>query len=315
MHTDPNSSLPDEILENLEYSEIPDTLRIWELASNYYSDEPPSQTFESGGEDLWSSILKATQPRIIRLTTLRNSLALAACIAVILSVGIILTNQESNSVIAPYGQQLTHELPDGSRVILNSGSHIEYRDDFGESSRELILEEGEIFLNVEHDEVPFTVESFDAVVKVLGTSFNVRSWPDELYAATNVAVQTGQVQLTPLSDSDLSVTLNAGQSAHISLKGQKPFVFQAPDPDVDKFPWIDGGFKFSEQPLSNILAEVERRYDIKITVESETLNSHSIGIFKQSPESAEEIIYDICAISELNCRYYAVSDGFVLTPR
>ncbi len=315
MRTDHNPPLPDEILDNLEYSEIPDTLRVWELASSYYSDEPSSQSLEDVGDSLWTLISKATQPRIIRMMTLRNSLALAACIAVILSVGVIFSLQQPTSVIAPFGQQLTYELPDGTTLMLNSGSHIEYHNDFGESSRELTLEEGEIFLNVEHDNIPFTVESFDAVTEVLGTSFNVRSWPDELNATTNVSVKTGQVRFTPLSDSDLSVTLDAGESAHIGSKGEKPLIIQTPDTEPETVPWIDGGFKFSGQPLSNVLAEIERRYNVKITLDSPSLKSRSIGIFKQSPESAEEIIRDICAIRELNCIYRAVPDGFVLTPR
>ncbi|MCY4170561.1 MAG: FecR domain-containing protein [Bacteroidetes bacterium] len=315
MHSDHNSTLPDEILEHLEYSEIPDTLRVWELASSYYDDEPSSQPLASSGNDMWSLINKATQPRIIRMINFRNSLALAASIAILLSVGIFFSLQQPNSVVAPLGQQLTHELPDGSTVMLNSGSVIKYDDDFGSTSRELTLKEGEIFLTVEHDELPFTVESFDAVTEVLGTSFNVRSWPEELDAATNVSVKTGQVRLTPLRDSDLSVTLSAGESALISSKGEKPVVTQAPDSESDRFPWIDGGFKFSGEPLLNVLSEIERRYNIKITVDSPDLKSYSIGIFKQSPANAEEIIRDICTISELNCEYRAVPDGFVLTSR
>ena len=311
MNTDPNYRLPDEILEHLEYSEIPDTLRIWELAGSYYGDEPSSFDFEHGSEQMWSHIHQSSKPAILRLVTWRTSLPIAACIAVILCIGVLFT-QQPTSIVAPLGEQLTHQLPDGSEIILNSGSHIEYRKNFGDSSRELTLHEGEIFLNVEHQSIPFIVQSFDATTEVLGTSFNVRSWPDELQPSTGVIVKTGQVRVTPRSDSNLSVTIGAGESAHIRSRGLTPLIKSVSNDESTPYLWIDGGFKFSGQPLGNVAKEIERRYNINIHIESPTLRSLSIGILKQSPENAEDIIQDICG---LHCKYVTVPDGFLLSPR
>jgi len=55
--------------------------------------------------------------------------------------------------------------------------------------------------------------------------------------------------------------------------------------------------------------EIERRYDVEITIGSPALETLSIGVLKESPESAEEIIRDICA---LHCDYRAVPGGFSL---
>ena len=311
MRKNPDSLLPDEILERLDFSEIPETQRVWELSANYCTSEPSTEEFKLTGKNMWLLIQQATQPRLIRMITWRRSVALAACIAVILSVGITLT-QRSTSVVAPFGEQITHELPDGSILNLNSGTRIKYGKGFGDSSRELTLEAGEIYLNVEHGTIPFIVESFDAKTEVLGTSFNVRSWPDELNAATDITVESGQVRVTPLADSDLAVTLTAGQFTRIRSDGQKPLVMQTSENEPQEQAWMNGGFKFSEQPLGNIAKEIERRYDVEIVIESQSLKSLSIGILKQSPESAEEIIQDICA---LHCEYRATPDGFMLSPR
>jgi len=311
MTTDHNSRLPDEILEHLEYSEIPDTLKVWQLASSYYADEPSPNDFEHTGDQMWSHIHQASKPVILRLIAWRNSLPIAACIAVILCIGVLIS-QQPTSVVAPLGEQLTHQLPDGSHIILNSGSHIEYSKNFGKSSRELILHEGEIFLNVEHQSISFIVQSFDATTEVLGTSFNVRSWPDELQPSTGVIVKTGQVRVTPHNNSDLSVTIGAGESAHIRSSGLAPLVEKISTDESDPYAWIDGGFKFSGQPLGNVVKEIERRYNVKIDIDSPDLQSLSIGILKQSPENAEDIIQDICG---LHCEYLTVPDGFILTPR
>ncbi len=316
MKTDSNSSIPEEILDHLDFSEIPDTLTVWELSASYYDREPSTQEFRNVGRDMWPLIQRATRPAptYLRLVTWPRAVALAACIALLLAVGIILT-QQPTSVFAPHGEQLTHQLPDGSSLILNSGTRVEYRKNFGESSRELTLKEGEIFLNVEHSSTPFIVETFDAQTTVLGTSFNVRSWPNEIDAATDVAVESGQVQVSPHGDTDLAVVLNAGQSAKIQPDGQRPVVTLQTETVVDDYAWLGGGFKFSEEPLGKVIQEIERRYDVEISLDSSDLESVSIGIFKQSPETAEEIIRDICALPQLNCDYRAVSNGFLLTPR
>ncbi len=313
MNTDPNPSLPDEIISHLDFSEIPDTLTVWQLAGTYYDSEPSAQEFEYIGSDMWPLIQQATRPFHMRLVTSPRVIALAACIALVLAIGITLT-QQPTSVFAPYGEQLTHQLPDGSTVLLNSGTRIEYNKNFGETSRELTLQEGEIFLDIEHSSTPFTVETFDAQTTVLGTLFNVRSWPNEINAATDVTVESGQVQVAPRTSVDLAVVLTAGQSARIQPAGQEPLVTQRTEASAESYTWVDGGFKFFEWPLGDVAQEIERRYDVEITLESpdlESFKSLPIGIIKQSPETAEEIIRDICV---LNCEYRAVSDGFLLTP-
>ena len=310
MNPDPSSRLPNEILDQLEYSEIPDTLKVWELSEAYYSDEPSSQQLTQLTEGMWPSIDQATTFRLLHLVTWPRVAALAACIALLLSIGIVLT-QQPVSVIAPFGEQISYELPDGSSVRLNSGTYIEFSRNFGQETRDLTLHRGEIFLNVEESSIPFTVASFDAITEVLGTSFNIRSWPDESDASTEVTVESGQVRFGSIIDPLSSVTLTAGTTAQIHPDGLKPIVLQVPDGPLN-YNWIDGGFKFSSQSLGNIVKEIERRYAIEITIDSPELASMSIGILKQSPESAEEILQDICA---LDCELRAVLGGYLLTSR
>jgi transmembrane sensor len=105
-------------------------------------------------------------------------------------------------------------LPDGSEVWLNQNSRITYSNSFGED-RNLYLK-GEAFFDVKPDpEKPFTITTEGAQVKVLGTSFNVRAYPDE--AHTEVFVATGKVSLSATSTTQ-SIVLTPGSNGILSKK-------------------------------------------------------------------------------------------------
>ncbi|MXZ04843.1 MAG: DUF4974 domain-containing protein [Rhodothermaceae bacterium] len=316
MKTEPYHTLPREVQSELDHAELAETLEAWQLSEWYCSQEPPLDEFRQMGAGMWPVIEEATRPRLTRVFIWQRvprmtvAVTWAACIAVVLAVGITLT-QQPVSVTAPLGDQITHELPDGSSIVLNSGTDIQYKRNFGKTSRNIILREGEVFLNVVPNSTPFVVESFDAHIEVLGTSFNVRAWPDQIDAATHVFVSSGQVKVTPVAASELAVTLAAGQSAQVRHDGQAPLVIESIQGPMQRA-WVDGGFKFSDEPLGNVVEEIERRYDVEITIASPALETVSIGILKESPEGPEEIIRDICALKDTDCDYRAVPGGFVL---
>ena len=316
MNTEPYHPLPREVQSELDHAELAETLEAWQLSELYCSQEPPIDEFRQMGLGMWPVIEEATRPRLTRVFVWQRvprmtvAVALAACIAVVLAVGITLT-QQPISVTAPLGDQISHELPDGSSIVLNSGTDIQYNRNFGKTSRNLIIREGDIDLNVVPNSTPFVVESFDAHTEVLGTSFSVRSWPDEINAATHVFVSSGQVKVTPVSASELAVTLTAGQSAKVRHDGQAPLVMESIQGPMQRA-WVDGGFKFSEEPFGNVVKEIERRYGVEITIASPALETVSIGVLKESPEGPEEIIRDICALKDTGCDYRAVPGGFVL---
>jgi transmembrane sensor len=81
--------------------------------------------------------------------------------------------------IIPLGQKGQVLLGDGTRIALNSGSKIKYPSNFNSDKREVYVE-GEAYFDVAHDETkPFLVHSGKLTVKVLGTSFNIKSYPGE----------------------------------------------------------------------------------------------------------------------------------------
>lgn len=101
-------------------------------------------------------------------------------------------------VNAPLGSRSNVVLPDGSEVWLNSGSRLTYNDDFGKSNREVSLL-GEAFFDVAHSKKSdFRVKTSDLVIKVLGTRFNVKSYPEEHVIETTLV--EGKIELEEIGD-------------------------------------------------------------------------------------------------------------------
>lgn len=96
------------------------------------------------------------------------------------------------------GQKITTLLPDGTRVKLNADSKLIVPASFEDETREVTLI-GEAFFDVTHDESrPFLIHTGDVFTKVLGTSFNVRAYPDE--KNIQVVVESGKVSVVSTND-------------------------------------------------------------------------------------------------------------------
>ena len=101
-------------------------------------------------------------------------------------------------LVAPNGSRSKTILPDGSVVWLNAGSKIYYNKDFSGKLREVRLE-GEAFFDIQHNiQKPFIVHASDINIKVLGTAFNVKSYPADTSVETTLI--RGLVQVTSSND-------------------------------------------------------------------------------------------------------------------
>ena len=82
------------------------------------------------------------------------------------------------------GERATLVLPDGTKVSLNSESSFTYPASFGKTDRNVHLQ-GEAYFEVAHDEeLPFIVQAKQTYVKVLGTTFNIHTLPDDDWVET-----------------------------------------------------------------------------------------------------------------------------------
>lgn len=166
-----------------------------------------------------------------------------------------------NQLIVPFGKQSKIILADGTEVWLNAGSRLIYPSVFKGSKRKVQLQ-GEAFFKVSKDKSkPFFVETNHSTIRVLGTSFNVKAYPDEKVEET-VLVE-GAVNL------DLRKKIFGDE---IQLKPEQRIVVSDTDHsysisrvDVRNYTsWIEGLFVFNEEPLPSVLKRISRFYKLEI---------------------------------------------------
>ncbi|MGE5846975.1 MAG: FecR family protein [Ignavibacteria bacterium] len=183
-------------------------------------------------------------------------------------------------------------LADGSHVLLNSGSSLQFPRSFNEKERRITLK-GEGFFSVAKDGRPFIILTDNAAITVLGTKFNVRSRDGK----TQVYVKDGKVNLAQQNLNRAGVVLSKGELSTVVKSGMP-----APPADVDPDPqlgWLEGKLVFNHTPLPEIIEEMERFYDVKILLQDNLLKSYSLtGSFKSS--DIENVLSMICLALDLN---------------
>ncbi|WKN45702.1 FecR family protein [Tunicatimonas pelagia] len=159
----------------------------------------------------------------------------------------------------PKGQRIKFQLPDGSIVWLNADSRLDFPEQFSAQVRMVHLR-GEAFFEVKHDEArPFDVVINDKSVRVLGTSFNVRSFPDDDHTLA-VSLVSGKVSVR--RDADQEHTLSPGEQV---VYHRHEAIVQVFDPE-EVIAWKKGILRFRDSSLSQVKAILERWYGINVTV-------------------------------------------------
>ncbi len=171
--------------------------------------------------------------------------------------------------MTPMGAQTKVVLPDQSVVWVNAGSTLRYGNDFNTDGRCVQLD-GEAYFEVARDSLkPFVVKSKKLDIKVLGTSFNVKAYgKDEV---TDVTLVSGKVNVS-LRDEVAhagDVTLTPNRKLSFNKETNKVSVSKVDAKDA--LSWIDGDLKFSKQPFMSIAKDLERKFNVRIRIESDSL--------------------------------------------
>lgn len=171
-------------------------------------------------------------------------------------------------------------LPDSSQVWLNENSRLQYAADFNEEHRVVHLS-GEAFFEVKEAEGRrFTIFSEGAKTEVIGTSFNLKAYPD---MPVKVQVVSGKVAFSPAAD-DNAIFLEPGFEAELNTD-QPLAEAKAPIEDANFRAWQNHRIEFQNTSLSEVIQLLEEVYHTEIQLEN--------------PDLA-------------NCRYTATFDGDAL---
>lgn len=211
------------------------------------------------------------------------------------------------SVSAGAGQQRTASLPDGSTVELNSGTTLSYRRGFQDwpfvdAGRRTVRLEGEAFFRVDEASRPFVVETATARVTVEGTRFNVRARPGT-DSTTEVTLTAGRVRVAGRRAPDRAVLLGRqGLRTRVETADAAPSPPESVRTD-HVLAWRRDGFAVSNRPLSQVLRELERRYDTTLRLhDSVRRTTAPVSLYYPTPTDLSVILRDLCTALDLNYR-------------
>lgn len=171
--------------------------------------------------------------------------------------------EEWNKVITSVGGEYFITLSDGTRVWMNANTTLEFPVNFVKSQRRVKLQ-GEAYFEVARDESkPFIVETAGMQTKVLGTSFNIKAYPDESREQTTLLEGKVEVSLSSTSTTVPSpkLVLEPGMQAQWE-KGSTSLSMQAVNPD-NIIAWRRGEFVFNEEDINIVLRTLSRWYGIE----------------------------------------------------
>lgn len=211
-----------------------------------------------------------------------------------------LTNTKTsyNYLTIPRGGQFFVQLPDGTKVWLNSESQLKYPVHFIEGkTRHVELVYGEAYFevspSVKHKEAKFKVISHAQEVEVLGTEFNIKAYRDETNVYTTLV--EGKVAVNALNKSK---TLIPGEQLNLNLFDNS---MESASVDVYReISWKDGVFSFKDKPLKDIMTVISRWYDIDVIFDDNTLEKITFKGSLDKKLSIEEILSIITGTTNMH---------------
>lgn len=196
-------------------------------------------------------------------------------------------------------------LPDGTKVWLNSGSKVTYDKKFGEAQREVVLT-GEAYFDVARNaDKPFVIHTKAMDIRVLGTEFNVRSYPDE--NTTETSLIRGSIEVTLrdkraekiiLKPNEKLVVSNEQDSVAAMAEKNQPELpiislkhlnYFSLDSTILETSWVQNRLVFEDESFADIARLMERWYGVKFEFRSEKAQHlRFTGNFKE--ESVQEAL-------------------------
>jgi transmembrane sensor len=216
----------------------------------------------------------------------------------------------SNTISTRPGSKSKVELPDGTQVWLNADSKLTYAQNFLGNTREVTLT-GEAYFDVAHvnspengQRIPFIIHTSSIDIKVLGTAFNVRSYPGEKTIET--ALIRGSVEVVLHNNPDKKIILKPDEKLIVkndnaTLVSNTPASGDSPG-TADNVPmmtlskihpskedttahyetmWVKNKLAFENETFDRMLPELERWYNVSIILKNESLKGlHFTGVFE-----------------------------------
>ena len=281
---------------------------------------------EKGWENVRAKIARGNIYTGSRVVVLKKSIfwsiAVAASIAILIALGNIFlwrteikNNLSGNNAITKIrtheGERVDITLPDSTRIIMNSGSTIEYSNDFNVKDRKIRLFGEAYFDVVKNSEKPFQVYLDKMTVVATGTKFNIFSYNSE-----------NRIEAT-LEDGSINVVIPGKETIYVS-PGQQVTYFTnnnkavVEDVTIESFTsWKENILRLNDTPFEEALRNIARRHNVIFEIQdSKLLDLKYTATFID--ESIEEIMQMLKAVSPIGYKIVnrtTASDKTYLKPK
>ncbi|MBC9932115.1 FecR family protein [Chitinophaga qingshengii] len=205
----------------------------------------------------------------------------------------------ASEVTTRNGSRTSIQLADGTRVWLNAGSKLTYSKDFGKNDRSVTLS-GEAFFDVAKQAGrPFVIHTTTMDIRVLGTQFNVRSYPED--KTTEASLITGSIEAIVkhtatrivMKPSEKIVVLNqlpeATRRTAVASPQERNMVtlshvsyYAAQTTAITETSWMDNKLVFKDESFADLSQQMERFFGVNIKFENPQLQQlRFTGVFEQ----------------------------------
>lgn len=239
-------------------------------------------------KNIHQRIIKPPPHKVFPLWRLLLKVAVAASVTAVFCAGYIFRKQLDNwlnpvhyqETVALNGEIKLITLPDGTTICLNAGSRLKYPDKFKEKTREVTLT-GEAFFKVTHDSSkPFIIHSGKIKTTVLGTSFNVKAYAED--KSVKITVVSGKVGVAPITSKHPAVLLTSNMKM-VYNKTSQAMLTEKIDDASSVISWQQGKLQYHNTPLFDVLADVQRKYNVTIRADKNLLNCTLYADFNNMP--------------------------------
>lgn len=208
--------------------------------------------------------------------------------ALLLLGGYLYMTQEVKmiTVFTSNNEQRECTLPDGTTILLNSGSRIIYPSKFKDTTRAVTLD-GEAYFSVTKNPTkPFIVQTGSLLVKVLGTKFNISAYPRNDRAIATLDSGSIQVKIKQ-EENDSGYILRPNQQIIYSKTDRSVQVNIATEKNTG---WKDGLLIFRNTTFNDITSALQRRFDVSIEYDKQDFPNASYTVKFVHHESLTEIL-------------------------
>ena len=246
------------------YSKIPVSLPLASEETSIYPGKRMARLITPSGEAVLLDTLRQTEIQQMKLHNDQGRVVIqAAC-------GDANGDQPVYHCLeVPRGGEFSFLLPDSTTVFLNAESRLRFPDRFVPGSERIVYLSGEAYFDVKRDpRSPFLVCLEHSAVKVTGTSFNVKAYPDDTNEATTLI--SGTVSMG-IGTTEQWIVLKPGEQGYYDATRK---TLSQQTVDVNYYTaWKDGVFAFYRQPLEEVMKTLGRWYLFDTHYQNEALKS------------------------------------------